>query len=128
MTADDTLDLLAGISLLLGAFLSLAAAVGLVRFPDALSRMHAATKPQVLGLVFVCIAIALESRNWSTLLMLIPVILFQLLTAPISAHMVGRAGYRTANFRSDLMIVDELEEAVDAASRDARGGDDDARA
>jgi multicomponent Na+:H+ antiporter subunit G len=128
MTADDTLDLLAGISLLLGAFLSLAAAVGLVRFPDALSRMHAATKPQVLGLVFVCIAIALESRNWSTLLMLIPVILFQLLTAPISAHMVGRAGYRTANFRSDLMIVDELEEAVDAASRDARGGDDHARA
>ena len=128
MTSDDTLDLLAGIALLLGAFLSLAAGVGIVRFPDALSRMHAATKPQVLGLVFVCIAIALESRTWSTLLLLIPVILFQLLTAPISAHMVGRAGYRTANFRSELMIVDELEEAVDAASRSSDERDGDARA
>jgi multicomponent Na+:H+ antiporter subunit G len=125
MTGDDVLDLLAGISLLLGAFLSLAAGVGLVRFPDAMSRMHAATKPQILGLVFVCIAIALESRSWSTLLVLIPVVLFQLLTAPISAHMVGRAGYRTGNFRSELMIVDELEEAVEAASRETeeRRGD-----
>jgi multicomponent Na+:H+ antiporter subunit G len=119
VTFDDVLDLLAGISLLLGAFLSLAAGVGLVRFPDALSRMHAATKPQILGLVFVCLAIALESRSWSTLLMLIPVVLFQMLTAPISAHMVGRAGYRTGNFRPDLVIVDELEEAVEEASRDA---------
>jgi multicomponent Na+:H+ antiporter subunit G len=125
VTGDDVLDLLAGISLLLGAFLSLAAGVGLLRFPDAMSRMHAATKPQILGLVFVCIAIALESRSWSTLLMLIPVVLFQLLTAPISAHMVGRAGYRTGNFRSELMIVDELEEAVEAASRETeeRSGD-----
>jgi multicomponent Na+:H+ antiporter subunit G len=125
MTGDDVLDLLAGVSLLLGAFLSLAAGVGLVRFPDAMSRMHAATKPQILGLVFVCIAIALESRSWSTLLVLIPVVLFQLLTAPISAHMVGRAGYRTGNFRSELMIVDELEEAVEAASRETeeRRGD-----
>jgi multicomponent Na+:H+ antiporter subunit G len=128
VTGDDVLDLFAGISLLLGAFLSLAAGVGLVRFPDAMSRMHAATKPQILGLVFVCIAIALESRSWSTLLVLIPVVLFQLLTAPISAHMVGRAGYRTGNFRSELMIVDELEEAVEAASRETeeRRGDTDA--
>jgi multicomponent Na+:H+ antiporter subunit G len=128
VTGDDVLDLFAGISLLLGAFLSLAAGVGLVRFPDALSRMHAATKPQILGLVFVCIAIALESRSWSTLLVLIPVVLFQLLTAPISAHMVGRAGYRTGNFRSELMIVDELEEAVEAASREGDDRRGDARA
>jgi len=119
MTFDDTLDLLAAICLLLGAFLSVAAGVGLLRFPDALSRMHAATKPQILGLVFVCLAIALESREWSTLLLLIPVVLFQMLTAPISAHMVGRAGYRTGNFDSTIMIADELEEAIDIASRDS---------
>jgi multicomponent Na+:H+ antiporter subunit G len=113
---NDTLDLLAAISLLLGALLSVAAGVGLVRFPDALSRMHAATKPQILGLIFVVIAIALESREWSTLLLLIPVVLFQMLTAPISAHMVGRAGYRTGNFAHDLMIADELEEAVERAT------------
>jgi len=119
MTFDDALDLAAAICLLLGAFLSLAAGIGLLRFPDALSRLHAATKPQVLGLLFIVAAIALGSRSMAALLALLPVLLFQVLTAPLSAHMVGRAGYRTGNFRRELLIVDELENAVDKASREA---------
>ena len=115
MTFDEILDLLAAVSLLLGAFLSVAAGVGLLRFPDALSRMHAATKPQILGLMFVVVAIALSARSWSTLLALAPVLLFQMLTAPISAHMVGRAAYRTGNFDKSTLVVDELAEAVDKA-------------
>lgn len=118
MSFDDILDLLAGISLLLGAFLSVAAGVGLLRFPDALSRLHAATKPQILGLIFVLAAIALESRSWSTLMVLAPVLVFQMLTAPISAHMVGRAGYRTGNFRRDLIAIDELDEVVERATNE----------
>jgi multicomponent Na+:H+ antiporter subunit G len=131
VTFDETLNLLASISLLLGAFLSVAAGVGLVRFPDALSRMHAATKPQILGLIFVVIAIALESREWATLLLVIPIVLFQMLTAPISAHMVGRAGYRTGNFSKETLVVDELEDAVNRATTDAADsepGADEARA
>lgn len=118
MTFDDILDLAAAISLVLGAFLSVAAGVGLLRFPDALSRLHAGTKPQVLGLIFVVLAIALTARSWTTLLALIPVLIFQMLTAPISAHMVGRAGYRTGNFRSELMSVDDLDDAIEKASRE----------
>ena len=49
----DVVDVAGAVLLLLGAFLCLAAAVGLVRFPDVLSRMHAATKPQTLGLLLV---------------------------------------------------------------------------
>ena len=120
MTPDDAIDLAAGICLLLGAFLSLAAGIGLTRFPDALSRLHAATKPQVLGLLFIVASIALASRSLSALLALLPVLLFQVLTAPISAHMVGRAGYRTGNFRRELLIVDELENAVDEATQEAQ--------
>jgi multicomponent Na+:H+ antiporter subunit G len=116
MTADDILDLLAALCLLLGAFLSLAAGVGLLRFRDALSRLHAATKPQILGLIFVLAAIALSSRSWSTMLALAPILLFQMLTAPISAHMVGRAGYRTGNFRQDSLVVDELDDAIERAT------------
>jgi len=115
MTFDEMLDLLAAICLVLGGFLSLAAGVGLLRFPDALSRLHAATKPQILGLIFVLAAIALESRSWSTLLVLAPILVFQMLTAPISAHMVGRAAYRTGNFRADITPVDELKDAIDRA-------------
>jgi multicomponent Na+:H+ antiporter subunit G len=112
----DLLDVLAGVCLLLGALLSLAAAIGLLRFPDALSRLHAATKPQTLGLIFIVIAIGLASRSWSTALALAPVIVFQLLLTPIAGHMVGRAGYRTKNFRRDLLLVDELEDDVAHAS------------
>jgi multicomponent Na+:H+ antiporter subunit G len=126
MTLYEILDLLAAICVLLGAFLSLLAGVGLLRFPDALSRLHAATKPQILGLLFVLTGIALEAHSWSTLLALAPVLLFQMLTAPVSAHMVGRAGYRTGNFRKELLLVDELEEAVDRATleaeKESRGG------
>ena len=124
MTGDEILDLLAAVCLLLGAFLSVAAGVGLLRFPDALSRMHAATKPQILGLMFVVAAIALSARSWSTLLALAPVLLFQMLTAPISAHMVGRAAYRTGNFDSDTLVVDELESVIDRASREDQPGSD----
>jgi multicomponent Na+:H+ antiporter subunit G len=35
-------------------------------------------------------------------------VLFQMLTAPVAAHMVGRAGYRTGKVRGDLLVVDEL--------------------
>lgn len=118
----DVLDLLAAICLLLGALLSLAAGIGLVRFPDALSRLHAATKPQVLGLVFIVIAIALTARSLPVLLALVPVIVFQMLTAPIAAHMIGRAGYRTRNFTRELLVVDELEAAVEQASRSTGTG------
>lgn len=118
MTPDEWFDLAAAVCLVLGAVLSVAAGVGLLRFPDALSRLHAGTKPQILGLFFVVAAIALSSRSWATLLVLIPILVFQMLTAPISAHMVGRAGYRTGNFRKDLLSVDELSDAIEEASRE----------
>ena len=50
-----TLDILAAVLVLGGSTLALTAAIGVVRFPDTLTRMHAATKPQVLGLLLVLI-------------------------------------------------------------------------
>lgn len=111
------LDIAAGVLLIGGAVLSLAAAVGLVRFPDALSRLHAATKPQILGLILVVIALALSVRNWAVLLLLTPVVVLQMLTAPISAHMVGRAGYRTGDFDPSTLVTDELAADVAGAGR-----------
>lgn len=117
------LDAVAAVLLLLAAFLTLAAAVGLLRFPDALTRLHAATKPQVLGVIFVVLALALSVRSWTVLLLLIPVIVFQLLTAPISAHMVGRAGYRAGDYDPETLMADELAPDVTAAGRsDLPGG------
>ena len=115
MNFDVVVDLLTGVLLILGAFLSLAAGVGLLRFPDAIARMHATTKPQILGLIFILTAIALQERRWSTILMLVTLLLFQMMTAPISAHMIGRAGYRTGVVAPGSLLVDELAQAIERA-------------
>ena len=49
-----------GVLILVSAFLSMAAGIGIVRFPDVLTRLHAATKPQVLGLGTALLAIVLS--------------------------------------------------------------------
>jgi multicomponent Na+:H+ antiporter subunit G len=110
------LDVLAAVCLLGGAALSLAAGIGVVRFPDVLSRMHAASKPQVLGLLLVLIGVGLRLRTGFDITTLVLVAVFQLTTAPVAAHMVGRAAYRTRRLRRDLLLVDELGERLDAAS------------
>jgi len=103
--------------LLLGAaLLTLSAGIGLVRFGDALARLHAATKPQVLGLLLVLAAIAVGNARWELIPALIPVAALQLLTIPVSAHMVARAAYRTGNYRDDLLTADELAPAIEAAA------------
>ena len=53
MNVELVLDYLGALSLAFGALFCLAAAIGLVRFPDPLTRMHAATKPSVFGLLLV---------------------------------------------------------------------------
>jgi multicomponent Na+:H+ antiporter subunit G len=105
--------------MIVGALMSLAAAVGLLRFPDLLSRMHAATKPQVLGLFLLLVSIGLQMRTWWVWPVLLVAWIFQLLTVPVSAHMVGRAGYRTKHLHRELLSSDELEAVVQKAAAKA---------
>ena len=101
-------DVLALGCLLAGAFLCLTAGLGLVRFPDVLSRMHAGTKPQVLGVLLVMVGGAIRLQGMAAAWMLLLVAAFQLLTAPVSAHMISRVAYRRRHVRRDLLLVDEL--------------------
>ncbi|GAA5154313.1 monovalent cation/H(+) antiporter subunit G [Nocardioides marinquilinus] len=113
MTASEVLDLAGAASLLLGALFSLVAAIGIVRLPDLLTRMHAATKPQVLGLLLVALGLTLVLRDWSAVAVLALVVFAQFTTAPVAAHMVGRASYRAGQVHTDLLDADELTDAVD---------------
>lgn len=118
-TLDTVVDGLSAVFMVVGALMSLAAAVGLLRFPDLLSRMHAATKPQVLGLFLLLAAIGLQLRTWWVWPVLLLAWIFQLLTVPVSAHMVGRAGYRTKHLHRELLTTDELEAVVQKAAAQA---------
>ncbi len=102
------LDATAVVLVVVGALLCLTAAIGVARFKDVPTRLHAATKPQVLGLLLICVAIALSSRSWQVVAFLVPVVLIQLATAPLSAHMLGRQAYRNGRIDRPSMLVDEL--------------------
>jgi len=108
---DSILDTIALVLVLIGAVLCLTAAIGLARFRDVPSRLHAATKPQVLGVILICIAIALSMRSWAVVAFLVPIVLIQLATAPLSAHMVGRQAYRNGTIDRSSLRVDELAES-----------------
>ena len=114
------LDVAGAVLLLLGSLLSLVAAIGVLRFPDLLTRMHSATKPQVLGLVLVASGLALELRDPAATAILVLVVVAQMATAPVAGHMVGRASYRAGQVRADLLVVDELSDGV-ASHDDPRG-------
>lgn len=116
---DTSMHVVAAVLFLAGSFLAMVAGIGIARFPDLLSRMHAATKPQVLGLGMLMTALALEIRTGVVVWTLLLVVLFQVITAPVSAHMVGRAGYRTGRVRHDLLVVDELTEDLAAVAKSA---------
>lgn len=114
---ETILDVLSRVCAIGAVLFSLVAGIGLIRFPDALSRLHAATKPQVFGLLLIIAAVALDQRSWGTLISLVPVFVFQSLMSPVAAHMVGRAAYRTGQFDTATLVVDELAPAVERASR-----------
>lgn len=109
------LDVVGGLFLLLGAFLCLAAAIGLLRFPDVLTRMHAGAKPQTLGLLLILAGVGVSLREPAIFGVLLLIAVLQLLTAPVSAHMVGRTAFRTGALRDDIMDTDELGDDLKAA-------------
>jgi multicomponent Na+:H+ antiporter subunit G len=106
------LDVISALCIIGAALLSLAAGIGALRFPDLLSRMHAASKPQLFGLVLVMFAVGLQTLHWGPISTMILIVLFQLFTVPVAAHMIGRAGYRTKHLRRSMLYRDELDDAV----------------
>lgn len=112
---NEILDLIGAVFLVFGAFFCLAAAVGVVRFPDVLTRLHAATKPQVFGLVLILTGVALTMRTWHVAMLAAFTVLLQILTAPVSGHMIARTAYRTDQWDDQHAVIDELGEDLEAA-------------
>ncbi|MGK5442907.1 monovalent cation/H(+) antiporter subunit G [Micromonospora sp. URMC 105] len=110
MSAGTVADWLGALALVAGALLSLAAGIGVLRFPDVLDRMHSATKPQVLGALLLLLGLALRLRTAADLGMIGLVAVFQLVTAPVAAQMIGRAAYRSGRVDRSLLETDELAE------------------
>ncbi len=95
MMINATIEIVAGLLIIIGGMLAVIAAVGLLRLPDVLIRMHASTKVGSLSSGVILVATALVLADASVSLRAVAIIVFLIMTAPIAAHMIGRAAIRT---------------------------------
>ncbi|MBA4023357.1 MAG: Na+/H+ antiporter subunit G [Gordonia sp.] len=102
-------DIVVAVLMLTGSTMAFTASIGILRFPDTMTRMHAATKPQTLGLILVLLGAGV--RLWDTIDfgMLVLSGIFALITAPVIAHRVGKLAYQEQRIRDDLIDSDDVE-------------------
>lgn len=100
-------ELLIATLLVGGGFFSAAAGLGILRMPDIMIRMHASTKAGTLGTGLILAALAVYFGDLSTASRAVAAILFLLITAPVAAHMIGRAAYRIGTPLWEGNVVDE---------------------
>lgn len=87
-------DVIASVLVLAGAVFAAVAGLGVLRFGDVFLRMHAATKAGTLGVGLLAIAAAVVMPADNVIARTVLIIAFLLLTAPVAAHLVGRAAWR----------------------------------
>lgn len=93
----------------LGTIFVLLAAVGVLRMPDTYLRMAVSTKAATLGIGLILISAAVFFHDLSTTTRVLAIIVFILLTAPVGAHLIGKASYFSGNKLWEKSIVDDLE-------------------
>ena len=116
------IELLAAILIIIGSIFGLIAAIGMIRLPDTLIRMHAATKAGTLGAGLVLAGAALFFAELGLVLRAMLTLMFLFLTAPVAAHLIGRAAYRSGIELFSRTCVDHLGEDMQAGSETKTNG------
>ena len=102
------IDLIIGGLATFGALFVLLAAVGMVRMPDTYLRISVTTKAATLGVGLVLMSTMVYFSNSDVTSQAFVIILFIFLTAPVSAHLIGRASYFIGVKLWDKSVMDEL--------------------
>jgi multicomponent Na+:H+ antiporter subunit G len=106
-------NLIVTVFVLAGAFFSLLAAIGVIRFPDVYTRMHAATKAPAFGiLLFLIAAVFFFADLYSTAISLM-IVVFIFLTAPVASHVISRVAHMLNTEIWSETIIDELASDTD---------------
>lgn len=106
-------QIIASVLLIFGAFFSLVAAIGVYRLPDVLMRMHASTKAGTLGTGFILLAITVMTSDIGVITRALATIVFLIITAPVAAHLIGRASYVVGTKLWKNTVIDEFREHID---------------
>ncbi len=102
----ETLKLIGAIFVLLGSIFLLLGSLGLVRMPDLFNRIQAGTKASTLGTMLTLLGIIFLNTDWAGKLIIL--ILFVLITNPISSHVLARAAHFRKIKLSNKTITDQL--------------------
>ena len=115
MEVPYTLDILVSGLLLIGLFFLLTGTFGLLRLKDVYTRMHATSKSTTFGVAGVVLAALFYLRylGLSSGLKEFLIVIFLFLTAPVGAHMIARAAYRTGVSLWQGGVVDDFKKWQD---------------
>lgn len=80
--------------ILAGVPFFLSGTVGLLRFPDIYTRLHALTKADNVGLGFIVLGLCLQAADWYEVVKLILIWLLVLVSSATSCHLVARTALR----------------------------------
>ncbi|MFD1038560.1 monovalent cation/H(+) antiporter subunit G [Virgibacillus byunsanensis] len=107
------INILVILLILSGTFFVLSSSIGVIRFPDVFTRLHASTKASTLGVSSILIGAFLFLYVSHTMISgkLLLAIVFILLTAPVAAHMISRAAHRNGVKPVTKNRIDAYEEA-----------------
>ncbi|WP_232818265.1 monovalent cation/H(+) antiporter subunit G [Zobellella maritima] len=106
-------ELLTGFLLLSGSFLMLLAGIGIIRMPDLLTRMHATSKAGALGVGLMACGFAVYFQETSVVVRALAVVVFVIMTAPVAAHVLARAGYFVGIRLWEGTVKDVIKERYD---------------
>lgn len=97
----------------LGAGFVFLAAIGILRMPDFYLRISVTTKAGTLGVGLLLICNAFYFQDMSVTSRALAIVVFLVLTAPVAAHMIGRAGYLTGIQLWKKSVADEMKDIHD---------------
>ncbi len=102
------MELAGSILVLIGSLVFFLSALGIIRMPDVYNRIQTGTKATTLGTIFVMIGISLILPGWAPKLAVL--IIFIILTNPVSSHVVARAAHFNKEPMTILTVEDRMED------------------
>jgi multicomponent Na+:H+ antiporter subunit G len=118
------IEIIVGILAFLGTLFVLFAAVGMIRMPDTYLRISVTTKAATLGIGLLLLAAAIYSPEIAITAKVLVIILFILLTAPVSAHLIGRTSYFAGVKLWKDSVMDDLEGKYDSSTEVLSSGEE----
>nr|WP_279290410.1 monovalent cation/H(+) antiporter subunit G [Rhizobium skierniewicense] len=94
--------------LVCGALFSLAAAIGINRFPDLYTRMHAASKAGTVGSGLLLLAVGIDAFQLTVFARAAIGFCFIIMTAPVSAHLLAKVAHQAGYRLSKITVKDEM--------------------